>query len=92
MKKSLAALWVILGMAGGAQGALQPAVNGQVYDDVLGISWLQDANVFNTMCNAEADIDNPVNPILVSYNTSGPTANVAVVCARDGRMDWNDAE
>ncbi len=44
MRKWPAALFSVLGMTCSAQEALQPAMNGQVYDDVLGIGWRQDAN------------------------------------------------
>lgn len=80
-------LWVT-----SAQAALGPVINGQVYDDVQGISWLQDANLFKTLCDAEADINTPTNAILVSYNGMTPAQNAAIVCANDGRLNWFDAE
>jgi hypothetical protein len=85
MKRWQAALLGVLGMAGGAQGALQPAVNGQVYDDVLGISWLQDANVFKTLCDANDPLATGFTPV--------DSASAAAICANNnGRMSWNDAE
>lgn len=74
------------------QAALGPVINGQVYDDVQDISWLQDANLFKTLCDAEVDINNPVNSILVSYNGMTPTSNAATVCGNNGGMYWFDAE
>jgi hypothetical protein len=92
MKSWLFALMGVMGLIGAAEGALGPVIDGQVYDDVQDISWLQDANLFMTLCDAEGDIANPVNPILVSYNAMSPVRNTATVCNEHGRVYWDDAE
>jgi hypothetical protein len=74
----------VLGLAGAAQGALQPVVNGQVYDNVLGINWLQDANVFRTLCDAGDPLATEFVPV--------DAANAAAICASEGAMSWNDAQ
>jgi hypothetical protein len=92
MRNWLLALMGVMGLIGAAEGALGPVINGQVYDDVQGISWLQDANLFKTLCDAEVDIANPVHPILVSYNAMSPARTTATVCNEHGRVYWSDAE
>jgi len=92
MKSQLVALIGVMGLVGAAEGALGPVIDGQVYDNVQGISWLQDANLFMTLCDVEGDIANPVNPILVSYNAMSPVRNTATVCNEHGRVYWADAE
>ena len=91
MKSWLVALLGIMGLIGAAEGALGPVIHGQVYDDVQGISWLQDANLLKTLCDSEGDIANPVNPILVSYNELSPVRNTAAACG-NGNVHWDDAE
>ena len=66
------------------QAALHPPVNGQVYDDVLGINWLQDANVFKSLCDA--------NDLLATGFIPVDAASAAAICANNGKMGQNDAE
>ena len=92
MKSWLFVLMGVMGLIGAAEGALGPVIDGRVYDDVQGISWLQDANLFMTLCGAEGDIANPLNPILISYNEMSPVRDTATVCNEHGRVYWDDAE
>lgn len=92
MKTRLVALIGVMGLIGPAEGALGPVIDGQVYDDVQNISWLQDANLFMTLCDVEEDIANPASPILISYNEMSPLRNTATVCTTHGVVHWADAE
>jgi hypothetical protein len=47
-KSTLLALGVLLGLSGTAQAALLDRGGGMIYDDVLNITWLQDANYAKT--------------------------------------------
>lgn len=47
MRGSVLALG-LMGLAGGAQAALWDRGNGMIYDDVLNVTWLQDANYAKT--------------------------------------------
>ncbi len=84
MNKLVAGIVGVFGLIGSTQAALGPVVNGQVYDDVLGISWLQDANVFKTLCDASDPLATGFTPV--------DSASAAAICANNGRMTWNDAE
>ena len=89
MKRWQAALWGVLGMAGSAQGALQPPVNGQVYDDVLGISWLQDANFVKTSCDANNALWQAFDPTAIANNSGRSKAQI---CTANGLLNWYEAE
>lgn len=80
---------LLLGGMGTAGAALQPVVNGQVYDDVLEISWLQDANFVKTSCDANNALWQAFDPTTIAGN-SGRTK--AQICSADGRLNWNEAE
>lgn len=75
---------------GTAGAALLPAVNGQVYDDVLEISWLQDANFVKTSCDADNALWQAFDPTTITGN-SGRTKTQ--ICDDDnGTLNWNEAE
>jgi len=80
---------LLLGGMGTAGAALQPVVNGQVYDDVLEISWLQDANFVKTSCDANNALWQAFDPTTIAGN-SGRTK--AQICSGGGRLNWNEAE
>jgi hypothetical protein len=63
---------------------LGPAIDGQVYDDVQGITWLQDANLFKTLCDASDPLATEFTPV--------DSNSAATICSNNGRMSWNDAE
>ncbi len=86
MNKLVAGIIGVFGLIGSVQAALGPVVNGQVYDDVQMIHWMQDANVFDTLC--------PAHPVLTTYDTLVPAPNdlAATVCGRGGAMNGDDAE
>ncbi len=46
--------------------------------------WLQDANIFKTLCDAN-------DPIATGF-TPTDAANPAAICSNGGAMSWNDAE
>lgn len=80
---------LLLGGMGTAGAALQPAVNGQVYDDVLEISWLQDANFVKTSCDANNALWQAFDPSAITDNSG---RNKAQICTDNGRLNWNEAE
>jgi hypothetical protein len=48
MIKKLTALWLALGIVGGAQAALFDRGNGLIYDDIFNITWMSDMNYVAT--------------------------------------------
>jgi hypothetical protein len=84
--------WLVVALLGGmgtAVAALQAPVNGQVYDDVLGISWLQDANFVKTSCDANSALWQYFDPEAIA-NSSGRTK--VQICNDSGRLNWYEAE
>jgi len=64
--------------------ALNDLGGGQIEDTTQNIVWLQDANVFKTLCDANDPIATGFTPV---------TATLAGnICHIDGRMEWDDAE
>jgi hypothetical protein len=57
--------------------------NGLIADTVLGITWMQDASLFETLCEASDPIATEFVPV--------DEANARILCHQDGRMTWNDA-
>lgn len=84
MKQWQAILIGAMGIIGSVHGALNAPMNGQVYDNGLNIYWLQDANVFKTLCNANDPLAMEFIPVSV------PSA--ADICIHNGFMTWDDAE
>ena len=80
---------LLLGGMGTAGAALLPAVNGQVYDDVLEIYWLEDANFVKTSCDADNALWQAFDPTTITGN-SGRTKTQ--ICEQNGRLNWNEAE
>ena len=74
---------VLLLATGWVQAALTVQANGTVYDDVLGISWDQDANATKTLCDA-------ADPLWTSFVPSSGRA-LADICASDGDLRWTEA-
>lgn len=73
----------LLSVAGVAQAALTVQSNGTVFDDVLGVSWDQDANAVKTLCDAG-------DPIWTSFDPTSGRA-LADICALDGDLRWVEA-
>jgi hypothetical protein len=84
--------WLVVALLGGmgtAVAALQAPVNGQVYDDALGIYWLQDANFVKTSCDANSALWQSFDPEAI-VNNSGRTK--VQICNDNGRLNWHEAE
>lgn len=77
-------LFGLVGLASTSHAALNDLGNGLVNDDVLNITWMQDANLFKTLCDANDPIATGFTPV--------DTADAATVCTNNGAMTWNDAE
>lgn len=73
----------LLGSGSVCQAELNDTPGDFVYDTVQKITWLQDANVFKTLCNIKNTIATEFVPV------SDSTA--ATICFQNGRMSWNDA-
>lgn len=61
-----------------------------VNDTILKVTWMRDANLFNTLCKAN-------NPIAMNFfppssDKDRQITDAAVICSRDGRMTWSNAQ
>ena len=74
---SILAFTAALGFAGAADATLYDRGNGLIYDDVLNITWLQDANYAKTSGYAAANLEN-----------DGGYDDILA----DGRMGWDAAK
>lgn len=79
----------LIGGMGTAGAELHPPANGQVYDDVLNISWLQDANFVKTSCDANNALWQAFDPTTIGGNSGRSKAQI---CSDDGLLNWNEAE
>lgn len=77
-------LFGLVGLFNTSHATLNDLGNGLVNDDVLNITWMQDANLFKTLCDANDPIATGFTPV--------DTADAATVCTNNGQMTWNDAE
>lgn len=78
-------LFGLVGLVNTSHASLSDLGNGLVSDDTLNITWLQDANVFKTLCDASDPIATGFTPV--------DAPNAATICTTDdGAMTWNDAE
>lgn len=64
--------------------SLNPVGSGLVNDTVQNIIWLQDANMFKTLCDANAPIYSGWTGEVDDYKKD--------ICSNNGQMTWNDAE
>ncbi len=89
--KTAVILFGLLGLIHSSYGALSNIGGGLVNDSTLNITWLQDANMVNTLCKANDALwqswPEP-NPAVV--NNSGRTKNT--ICANNGTLNWYEAE
>lgn len=75
---------IFLGFTNTGHAALIDIGDGLINDSTLNITWMKDANLFKTLCDA-------ADPIATGF-TPVDTADAATVCSNNGRMTWNDAE
>jgi len=73
-----------LGIVSPSQAWLSDLGNGLIYDDVLKIAWMKNANLFKTLCDANDPLATGFIPVV--------SANVNTICANNGAMLWDDAE
>ena len=78
----------LLGVITNSHAALQNLGNGLVNDDTLGITWMQDANLVKTSCDANNDLWQAFDP------TAGPNSgrNKTQICIDNGDLTWNEAQ
>ncbi|RVU32733.1 DUF1566 domain-containing protein [Neptunomonas marina] len=90
MKKGLLALGaaVALSSVAPANAALAPASPGLINDTTLNITWLQDANLVKTSCDANNALWQAFDP----STSTGNTRSKAQICADNGRLNWYEAE
>ena len=81
---TIAALAATLSFLPAAQAELHDRGNGLIYDDVLDITWLQDANLFKTLCDAG-------DPLATDFDPLG-AATASDLCNNNGRMGQGEAE
>ena len=81
---TIAALAATLSFLPAAQAELHDRGNGLIYDDVLDITWLQDANLFKTLCDAG-------DPLATDFNPP-QWGDDASLCGYKGLMSWYNAE
>lgn len=76
-----------------AQAALQDRGNGLLYDDVLNVTWLQDANLFKTQYDADHGILATLIGQTVADSYYGPHTTIASdFNTSNGQMTWWGAQ
>lgn len=81
-----ALLAAAMGVSGAGQAALHDRGSGLIYDDVLDITWLQDANLAATNT-----FGLPYNTNLGNHPTDSYGASYNETISSDGRMTWGAA-
>ena len=89
MNKFTAGILGAFGLIAPAQAVLHALVDGQVYDDALGISWLQDTNLAKTLCDVNDALWQGFNPLTIANNSGRSKAQI---CTDDGKLNWYEAE
>lgn len=84
MNKLVLIMIGLLGVISNSQATLTDLGGGIISDDVQNISWMQDANLFKTLCDAPDPIATGFVPV--------DAASAAAICTANGEMTWNDAE
>lgn len=82
-------LFGLLGLVTNSHAALQNLGNGLVNDDILNVTWMQDANLVKTSCDAENELWQAFDLTTVTPN-SGRTKQE--ICAANGDLTWHEAE
>ena len=83
-------LFGLLGLVTNCHAALQNLENGLVNDDTLNITWMQDANLVKTSCDANNALWQAFD--LANVVPNADTRTKAEICAANGDMTWNEAE
>ncbi len=63
---------------------------GLVNDTILKVTWMKDANLFNTLCKANSPI--AMNFFPPSSDKNRQITDASAICTRDGRMTWRNAQ
>ena len=77
-------LFGLVGLVNTSHAALNDLGNGLVNDTTLNITWMKDANLFKTLCDASDPIATGFTPV--------DAASATAICASGGVMSWDDAE
>ena len=83
------ALFGLLGLVNTSQAALNDLGNGLVNDTTQNITWMKDANLVKTSCDADNALWQAFDPTTVTPN-SGRTK--AQICTDNGILNWFEAE
>lgn len=75
--------------AGPAGAALDDLGNGLVNDTTQDITWLKDANLVKTSCDADNALWQAFEPSSVANNSG---RSKAAICGDNGRLNWYEAE
>lgn len=81
-----ALMFLVLGLSSQSQGALFDRGNGLIYDDVLNVTWTQDANLFATIAAASPGVVSQIVAVTPTVDTHTMTEGDFVTS--NGRMDW----
>jgi len=84
MKKIAILLLGVFGFINSCYATLTDEGGVFVNDSSLNITWMKDANVFKTLCDAN-------NPIATGF-VPVDTVDATTICANNGKMTWNDAQ
>lgn len=90
MRPWLTILLGALGVVGPAHGVLQAPSNGQIYDDAMHVTWLQDANFVVTSCTANNALWQAFDPSSVPNNSGNDKTTICN--SLNGRLNWYEAE
>jgi len=94
MRKLISQLFLLLfgmlGLLSTSHAELTDLGNGLVNDTSLDITWMKDANLFKTLCDANDPIVRDFVPPFAAFPQGGVT--VASICAENGRIDLANAQ
>ena len=87
---AMLAFTAALGFSGAAGAALIDRGTGLIYDDVLDITWLADANLFKTQYGGNNNIVNQIIAAVPTITDSNITRAITAADfnTTDGRMTW----
>ena len=84
-------LFGLFGLVSTSHAALNDLGNGLVNDTTLNITWMQDANLVKTSCDANNALWQAFDPAaLPAAEQSGRTK--AQICTANGTLNWFEAE
>lgn len=94
-KQVLTALCFVVGTGFGAvsEAALYDRGNGLIYDDVLNVTWMQDANLFKTQASLDSNLVSKIINTISSVNDSygAHTLSQSDFDSASGKMTWYGA-